>query len=345
MHRINQKNPRSSQIGGIGTFLLGIIVTLLFLFTVIILFGLPGTNVASQRSIQDDIAVLINTPPSPLKPDGELAQIFTIGSDHTDLQRQLKLKEIIGKIVEWQLPVYEAKQSGNGYVVQTSDTLKGDLFGKKLVGTFIYITPQNEGDRRVVETLKTGSIISFRGKIVGTTMRNLDIRPAILVKDLNSVASPIKEAKDGVRNEMQSYKGAPTLEVDTKSNKSASTASELSSKVVANYTYDSKGQTIKIDSLVNLEEQISDCAQGLIEVTIDELDFDGASLRIVGFRAKELNGDYLYLNLDGRLYSSLSSADLSWAKEMFKKGKRVAVAYQQCGAGGKVWSIRDIYAR
>lgn len=341
MPRLHQNTLLSSQIGGIGIFLLGIISTLIFLY---FLFSSSGTNVVPQRSMQDDISALINAPPSPLKPDGELAEIFTIGSDHTDLQRQLKLKEIIGKTVEWHLPVYEVRQSGSAYVVQTSHTLKGDLFGKKLVGTFIHITPRNESDRRLVEGLKTGSLISFRGTIVGASLRNLDIRPAVLVKGGDSLTPPM-EPKDGVRTEKQSYEGTPTLAVDTKTNKTASAAPTVSSEVHVNFTYDSKWQPIKISSLVNLEEHIPECAQGLIDVTIDELQFDGASLRIVGFRAKELNGDYLYLNLDDRLYSSLSSADLSWAKQMFKKGNRVAIAYQQCGAGGKVWSIRDIYAR
>jgi hypothetical protein len=176
MSRANHKNPRLLQAGGIGTFLLGIIFTLFFLFY---FFGSGGAKVTSQRSVQGDISVLVNTPPSPLKPDGELAEIFTYGSDHTDLQRQLKLKEILGKIVEWELPVYEVKQSGSGYVIQTSN---GGFFEKKLVGTFIHITPQDENDRGLVESLKTGSLVTFKGIIEDTTMRNLDIKPAILVK-------------------------------------------------------------------------------------------------------------------------------------------------------------------
>jgi hypothetical protein len=176
MSRANHKNPRLLQAGGIGTFLLGIIFTLFFLFY---FFGSGGAKVTSQRSVQGDISVLVNTPPNPLKPDGELAEIFTYGSDHTDLQRQLKLKEILGKIVEWELPVYEVKQSGSGYVIQTSN---GGFFEKKLVGTFIHITPQDENDRGLVESLKTGSLVTFKGIIEDTTMRNLDIKPAILVK-------------------------------------------------------------------------------------------------------------------------------------------------------------------
>lgn len=117
---------------------------------------------------------------SALTPDGELAQIFTYGSNFTDLQRQLKLKEIRGKVVDWRLPVYEVKQSGNDYIIQTST---GKLFEEKLIGTILTVTPRNEDDRRLIERLKTGDLVRFKGIIDDITLRHLDIKPAILVLD------------------------------------------------------------------------------------------------------------------------------------------------------------------
>jgi len=118
---------------------------------------------------------------STLQPNGELAEIFRFGSDFTDLQRQLKLKEISGKVVVWHLPVYEVKQSGANYIIQTSSSFRGERLGEELIGTFLHITPRSEDDRRLIERIKTGNVIKVKGIVHGTTMRNLDISPAILV--------------------------------------------------------------------------------------------------------------------------------------------------------------------
>lgn len=143
---------------------------------------LPGNQAATQPYVSP-LDRLAQAEPQAISPQGELAEIFTYGSDFTDLQRQLKFKEIQGKVVEWRLPVYEVKQSGDGYTIQTSGQAKGDLFGPKYIGTFLRITPRNEDDRRFVERIKTGDYIKVKGVIEDVTMRNLDIKPAIIVDD------------------------------------------------------------------------------------------------------------------------------------------------------------------
>jgi len=66
----------------------------------------------------DPLVVLENAPVDDLRADGELAEIFAIGSKNTDLQRERKLKSITGKIVQWRLPVYEVSLDGELYKVQ-----------------------------------------------------------------------------------------------------------------------------------------------------------------------------------------------------------------------------------
>lgn len=126
---------------------------------------------------------LERAPSENISPKGELAEIFSYGSDFTDLQRQLKFKEIQGRVIEWRLPVYEVKQSGDGYTIQTSSHPKGDVFGPKLIATFLRISPRSEEDRRFVERLKTGDVVKVKGIIEDVTMRSLNIKPAILVDD------------------------------------------------------------------------------------------------------------------------------------------------------------------
>ncbi len=131
----------------------------------------------------DPIAQLASTQPADLKADGELSEIFTFDSKYTDLQRDNKAKEIIGKVVQWQLPVYEVSKSGDGYKVQTQSQIGFGGFARNFVGTFVYITPRTDEDRHIIEGLKTGDIISFKGRINGTSLRSLTVKPAIIVHD------------------------------------------------------------------------------------------------------------------------------------------------------------------
>lgn len=130
----------------------------------------PGTGTATAQS--DEFAELAAATPAQLSPTGELAAMFNLMSENTDLQRENKLKEIKGKIIEWTLPVYEVRQAGSGYAVQTE--------ADQTVGAIVYITARNEQDKALIESLKTGSRISFKGVIKDVSMRHLEIKPAIL---------------------------------------------------------------------------------------------------------------------------------------------------------------------
>jgi len=154
----------------------------LFLKFIILIVALAvGSSLLSPsaedeaKAFEDKLDQITNTQPSPLSASGELSQIFSMMSDHTDIQRENKEKEIKGKIVDWTLAVYDVdKQSQNTYKVQTS--------GSKGVGTFTYITTRNSDQRSYVENLKTGDSIRVKGEITGTFFRNIVIKPAIIIQ-------------------------------------------------------------------------------------------------------------------------------------------------------------------
>ncbi len=104
---------------------------------------------------------------------------FNLNSEHTDIQRDNLLKEIKGKVVVWQLKVFEVEKSGSTYKIQTNSSI--DLGqGVEAVGTFIRITPRDDSERSQIEALKTGNMITVRGKISGETMRHIELDPAVL---------------------------------------------------------------------------------------------------------------------------------------------------------------------
>jgi hypothetical protein len=94
-------------------------------------------------------------------------------SDHTDIQRENKEKEITGTIVRWSLPIFDVTKSGKNYRIQTKSSSGS-------VGTFVTLTPRDDSERSHIEGLTEGDYVSFKGRITGTTMRNINVKPAVL---------------------------------------------------------------------------------------------------------------------------------------------------------------------
>lgn len=137
-------------------------------------------SLAPSRPKSDPIADLAAAQASRLQAEGELSELFALGSKNTNLQRENKLREIKGQVVEWTLPVYEVHRSGDGYKIQTKTKVRVGSFGTDLIGTFIRITPRSDEEMRQIEALKTDDLVTFKGRIEGATLRKLDIKPAIL---------------------------------------------------------------------------------------------------------------------------------------------------------------------
>ena len=114
---------------------------------------------------------------SRLSPRGELAAMFNLMSDHTDVQRKETLKRIKGQMVQWRLPLWEIQQSDSKYVI----TIPSE---NDRVGCEVHIYPQNEQDKEYLLSIKTNDRISFRGFLSGSTnmARCLLVSPAILVR-------------------------------------------------------------------------------------------------------------------------------------------------------------------
>lgn len=131
---------------------------------------------------------LIAAKPDSISPNGELAELFTFGSNGTDLQRQEELKKIKGKIVQWTLRVYEVSHvSGNKYRIQSeSESSVSKVDGQyqvknEAVSAMIRITAESEQEKSILLGLKTGSEVCIKGKLTGDTfLRSLEIKPAVL---------------------------------------------------------------------------------------------------------------------------------------------------------------------
>ncbi len=169
------------------------------------------------KSKADPLTELASAQPGNLQPEGELSELFALGSKYTDLQRENKSKEIIGQIVQWRLPVYEVSTSGGGYKIQTRGSVSIGGYGKDSIGTFIHITPRDDEDRKIIENIKTDDVIAFKGRIAGTSMRMLTIKPAILIRQTQQAPNNVvpatpqstessNPASDSASDDLQSLK-------------------------------------------------------------------------------------------------------------------------------------------
>jgi len=141
---------------------------------------ITSEGVKSLGTVQNNAAPEPASAPAPAPPTianidpQALGEIFNLMSKHTNVQRENAKKEITGKTVKWQLPVYEvSKVKENVYKVVTKDGPN--------VGTATYITARNKQEVDTLESLKTDDQIAFIGTISGVVFpRLIEIKPAIL---------------------------------------------------------------------------------------------------------------------------------------------------------------------
>ena len=110
---------------------------------------------------------------SQLQPDGELAEKISFFSSATDLQREQLLNDIKGKVVSWQLEVYDISSYSDGsIVIQTT--------GTGVVGTFCHVRTLSDVDRKRLTSINSGDLVKCKGIIKDISLRNLEIDPAII---------------------------------------------------------------------------------------------------------------------------------------------------------------------
>ena len=176
---------RGAQIHGGLIILMSVIVTPVFLVIVPILTtgatfvaGVAAAEEEINKMKQEKISKLSSTPASSLKYRGELAEIFELGSKHTDVQRDNKKNQITGAIIEWEFTVYEVDKIGDYYDI----TPETELLSNKVTVSTVHIYPQSEEESALIESWTEGAKFTAKGYIDNVTFRSLFILPAILTK-------------------------------------------------------------------------------------------------------------------------------------------------------------------
>ena len=152
---------------------MGVLLKLLILGVVVAIIAAIASPSSEEVAAANE-AIKAQAPNTSLASDGELKDLFTMGSDNTDLQREEKEKEIKGEVVQWTLPVYEVNKLEEGkFKIQTS--------GIGHVATFCYIVADGDDDIAKLSALKTGDMVTVKGKIDGISFRSIKLDPCFLV--------------------------------------------------------------------------------------------------------------------------------------------------------------------
>ncbi len=150
------------------------------------LFGCGDRPDDSQvrQSLKEQLAEIASAQVNPVTPE-QVSEVFALGSDFTDLQRDLLSKELIGSVVEWNIQVYEIGYADGVYKVTSQPISIKSRQAVNMLRATIFIHPQNEQDHELLRKAKTNDMIKIRGRVQDIVLRTVVvIEPALLATSL-----------------------------------------------------------------------------------------------------------------------------------------------------------------
>ena len=148
--------------------IIGIVV-----IVVVVLVAQPSSEDA-QKTLNNKLDEITNATPANLDTK-DLSEMFSMMGKSTKLQKDNKEEEIKGKIIEWTVKVFNVTKREGYYRIQTSST-------DNMPGTFVNLYPRDDKQKSIIEGSTGGDLIKIKGIITDTTMGNIDITPAVLLK-------------------------------------------------------------------------------------------------------------------------------------------------------------------
>ena len=83
----------------------------------------PEGGSPAQPSIEEVLAAIQAATPNPVTPEA-VAETFALGTNATDVQREIMKQELVGSVVEWDLVVYDVKLLDGGQYQVTSQPVQ-----------------------------------------------------------------------------------------------------------------------------------------------------------------------------------------------------------------------------
>lgn len=141
----------------------------------------PSEEAPAQMTIEDVIALIEAATPSPITPE-QVAETFAMGTRATDVQREMMKQELVGRVVEWDLIVYEVEYAEGKYEVTSQPIPMQSEDAVQLVHVLAWIQAQTPEDDAFLRSVKTDDPIRIRGVVQGVRFRTVvTIGPAVVV--------------------------------------------------------------------------------------------------------------------------------------------------------------------
>lgn len=151
-----------------------------------LLAGCGGSSEGKQDVLTgtEQLAEIENAQVNPVTPE-QVAEVFALGSDFTDLQRELMRKELVGSVVEWEIQVYEIDYADGVYKVASRPIPIKSRHAVNMMRASFSVYPQGEQDHGLLRKVKTNDRIRIRGKVQDIVLRAVvSIEPAVLAADM-----------------------------------------------------------------------------------------------------------------------------------------------------------------
>jgi len=143
--------------------------------------GSGSDQPAPVQSTAELIATIMQATPNPVTPE-QIAETFALGSDSTDLQRELIEKDLVGSVVEWDIRVYEVSYADGRYKVTSQPIPIASADAIQLIRVVALIQAQSNGDDDLLRAVKTDDVLRIRGLVQDVVLRTVvTIGPAVLV--------------------------------------------------------------------------------------------------------------------------------------------------------------------
>ncbi|MDO9227235.1 MAG: hypothetical protein Q8M09_13545 [Pseudomonadota bacterium] len=137
-----------------------------------------------QPSTAEQLAEIASAKTNPIAPE-QVSEVFALGSEYTDLQRDILRKELVGSVVEWDIRVYEIEHANGIYKVSSQPIPIKSKQAINMMRASFSVYPQDEQDHELLRQAKTNDRIRIRGKVQDIVLRAVVvIEPALLASPL-----------------------------------------------------------------------------------------------------------------------------------------------------------------
>jgi hypothetical protein len=104
----------------------------------------------------------------------ELAALLNDKNSLNSARARNKIKEITGKVVQWDLEVFVCTKSADCFQMVTKPTTGAP-------GTFVRVYPRDKQQKSYLENIRPGSKVKVKGKVSGMQQGRIKIDPAIVL--------------------------------------------------------------------------------------------------------------------------------------------------------------------